>query len=166
MTTLFHVTIETPLGYMRPVSDGTCLIRLDWDQSRFSAPDNPDDVSRETSDQLIAYLGGTLKDFRLPVRAEGKSAAGHAWLEAMARIPYSAVVTYGEFATAAGKPGAPRAAGTACSTNPIPIIYPCHRVVRAGGALGNYGGGSNLDPKHPDNLGRKQALIDLERRFA
>ena len=60
----------------------------------------------------------------------------------------------------------PRAAGTACSTNPIPIIYPCHRVVRAGGALGNYGGGSNLDPKHPDNLGRKQALIDLERRFA
>ncbi|MEC8551693.1 MAG: hypothetical protein VXY93_14450, partial [Pseudomonadota bacterium] len=88
MTTLFHVTIETPLGYMRPVSDGTCLIRLDWDQSRFSAPDNPDDVSRETSDQLFAYLGGTLKDFRLPVRAEGKSAAGHAWLEAMARIPY------------------------------------------------------------------------------
>ena len=63
MTTLFHVTIDTPLGYMRPVSDGTRLIRLDWDQSRFSAPDNPDDVSRETSDQLIAYLGGTLKDF-------------------------------------------------------------------------------------------------------
>ena len=48
MMTLFHVTIDTPLGYMRPVSDGTCLIRLDWDQSRFSAPDNPDDVSRET----------------------------------------------------------------------------------------------------------------------
>ena len=97
MTTLFHVTIDTPLGYMRPISDGTCLIWLDWDQSRFSAPDNPDDVSRETSDQLIAYLGGTLKDFRLPVRAEGKSAAGHAWLEAMARIPYGAVVTYAEF---------------------------------------------------------------------
>ena len=78
MTTLFHVTIETPLSYMRPVSDGTCLIRLDWDQSRFSAPDNPDDVSRETSHQLIAYLGGTLKDFRLPVQAERKSATGHA----------------------------------------------------------------------------------------
>ena len=39
MTTLFHVTIDTPLGYMRPVSDGTCLIRLNWDQSRFSAPE-------------------------------------------------------------------------------------------------------------------------------
>ena len=86
MTTLFHVTVDTLLGYMRPVSNGTCLIRLDWDQSRFSAPDNPGDVSRETSDQLFAYLIGTLKDFRLPVRAEGKSAAGHACLEAMARI--------------------------------------------------------------------------------
>ena len=165
MTTLFYVTIDTPLGYMRPVSNGTYLIRLDWDQSQFSVPDNPDDVSRETSDQLIAYLGGTLKDFKLPMQAEGKSAAGHAWLEAMARIPYGTVVTYAEFAAAAGKPGASRAAGTVCSTNPIPIIYPCHRVVRAGGALGNYGGGSNLDPNHQENLGRKQTLIDLEQRF-
>ena len=84
----------------------------------------------------------------------------------MATIPYGQVITYGEFARAAGKPRAPRAAGTACSTNPIPIIYPCHRVVRAGGELGNYGGGSQLHPTHPENLGRKQALIDLERRFA
>ena len=69
-------------------------------------------------------------------------------------------------AAAAGKPNAARAAGSTCAGNPIPIIYPCHRVVRSGGALGNYGGGSTLDPKHPENLGRKQALIDLERRFA
>ena len=107
-----------------------------------------------------------MKDFRLPVRAGGKAAAGHAWLEAMARIPYGAVVTYAEFAAAAGKPGGPRAAGTACSTNPIPVIYPCHRVVRVSRALRSYGGSSNLDPKHLDNLGRKQALVDLERRFA
>ena len=95
-----------------------------------------------------------------------KSAAGHVWLEAMARIPYGTVVTYAEFAADAGKPGAPRAAGTACSTNPIPIIYPCHRVIRTDGALGNYSGGSNLDPKHPANLQRKRALINLERQFA
>ena len=61
MTTLFHVTMDTQLGYMRPVSDGTRLIRLDWDQSRFSAPNSLDDVSRETSDQFITHLGGTLK---------------------------------------------------------------------------------------------------------
>jgi len=84
----------------------------------------------------------------------------------MARISYGEVVTYAEFAAAAGKPGTLCAAGKVCSTNPIPIIYPCHRVVRAGGELGNYGSGSNLDPKHPENLGRKLALIDLERKFA
>ena len=107
-----------------------------------------------------------MKDFTLPVRAEGKSATDHAWLEAMPCIPCGTVVTYAEFAAAAGKPGAPHAARTACSTNPIPIICTCHRVVRDGRALGNYGGGSNLDPKHPDNLERKQTLIDLERQFA
>ena len=75
-------------------------------------------------------------------------------------------MTYAEFAAAAGKLGAPRAAGTACLTNSIPITYPCHRAVRASKALGNYGGSSNLDPKHLNNLRRKQALIDLERQFA
>ena len=111
---------------------------------------------------LESYLSGERRMFELPVMAEGKSEAGRAWLEVMAHIPYGRVVTYREFAAMAGKPQAPRAAGTACSSNPIPIIYPCHRVVRQGGALGNYGGGSALSPKHPENLARKQALIDLE----
>ena len=84
----------------------------------------------------------------------------------MARIPYGAVVTYAEFAAAAGKPGASRAAGTVCSTNPIPIIYPCHRVVRSGSALGNYGGGSDHHPNSAANLDRKRYLIELEQRFA
>jgi len=162
----FHITLETPFGFMRPVSNGDCLIRLDWDQSPFAEADNPDDVSRETIGQLSAYLEGRRKHFDLPIQAEGKSPAGHHWLQVMARIPYGAVITYTEFAAAAGKPKAPRAAGTACSSNPIPIIYPCHRVVRADMTLGNYGGGSELDPQHPENLGRKQALINLERCFA
>ena len=166
MTQEFCSTISTDLGYMRPISDGHHLIRLDWDQVAFGSEDRPDDVSRETVAQLEAYLAGRLQRFDLPLRAEGKSPAGQAWLYAMARIPYGTVVTYGAFAAAAGKPRAPRAAGSACASNPIPIIYPCHRVVRSGGALRNYSGGSPLDPKHPDNLGRKQALIDLERRFA
>ena len=162
MNRRFHSSIHTALGHMRAVSDGIHLIRLDWDQDGFAAADRPDDVSHETCRQLSAYLAGELREFALPIRAEGKSDAGRAWLTVMAQIPYGVVVTYGEFAAMAGKPQAPRAAGTACSSNPIPIIYPCHRVVRRGGALGNYGGGSALSPKHPENLARKQALIDLE----
>ena len=162
MNQRFHSSIQTALGYMRAVSNGTHLIRLDWDQDGFDTVDRPDNVSRETCHQLESYLSGELRMFELPVMAEGKSEAGRAWLEVMAHIPYGRVVTYREFAAMAGKPQAPRAAGTACSSNPIPIIYPCHRVVRQSGSLGNYGGGSTLSPKHPENLARKQALIDLE----
>ena len=158
----FHSSIHTALGNMRAVSNGTHLVRLDWNQDGFETIERPDDVSRETCHQLESYLSGERRMFELPIMAEGKSEAGRAWLEVMARIPYGRVVTYREFAAMAGKPQASRAAGTACSSNPIPIIYPCHRVVRQGGALGNYGGGSALSPKHPENIARKQALIDLE----
>ena len=75
-------------------------------------------------------------------------------------------MTYGEFATLAGKPKEARAAGSACASNPIPIIYPCHRVVRADGSLGNYGGGSNHHPTHPDNLARKSNLLKFEANLA
>ena len=166
MADLFHSSIYTKFGHMRAVSDGDSLIRLDWDQSPFPEPDRPNDVSRETCHQLTAYIAGERRAFQLPLKPEDKSPTARFWLTVMARIPYGSVMTYGEFAALAGKPGAPRAAGTACATNPIPIIYPCHRVVRQGGQLGNYGGGSDLPPQHPENLARKQALIDLERRFA
>ena len=162
----YHATIHTALGYMRAVSDGNMMVRLDWDQIPPDDADRPDDVSRETIRQLEAYLAGERMLFDLPLRAEGTSRTGQNWLDTMALIPYGRTVTYGEFAAMAGKPQAPRAAGSVCARNPIPIIYPCHRVVRAGGTLGSYGSGGNPDPKHPDNLAGKHPLIDLERRLA
>ena len=166
LTGRFHTKLHSRFGHMRAISDGRHLIRLDWDQYPFAAPDNPDDVSRETCHQIAAYLAGERQHFTLPILAEGKSQTGRSWLAAMALIPYGTTISYAEYAALAGKPQAPRAAGMACSTNPIPIIYPCHRVLRNGGKLGNYGGGSALSPRHPDNLSRKQALIDLEKAFA
>lgn len=62
-------------------------------------------------------------------------------LRACARIPAGQVMTYGELAAKAGSPGAARAVGTAMATNPVPVIIPCHRVVRADGALGAYSAG-------------------------
>lgn len=162
MDTRYHIAFATEFGWMRPVSDGQHLIRLDWDQRPWDTPDRPDNVSRETMAQLRAYLAGTRTEFDLPLQAEGKSAAACKWLDIMATIPYGATLTYKQFAAAAGMPGAARAAGSACATNPIPIIYPCHRVLKSDGALGNYGGGSDKDPKDPDNLGRKAALLALE----
>jgi methylated-DNA-[protein]-cysteine S-methyltransferase len=62
------------------------------------------------------------------------------------------VVTYGGLAQRAGRPRAARAAGTACATNPIPLVVPCHRVLPGGGGVGNYGGGAHV----------KRALLELE----
>ena len=66
--------------------------------------------------------------------------------------PYGQTVTYGELAALAGRPNAPRAAGSFCAQNRLPLIYPCHRVVAAGG-LGSYGG---------LGLDYKRRLLELE----
>ena len=162
LETLYFTSLKTDFGWIRPISNGQSLIRLDWNQTGWNALDHPDNVSRETKSQLEAFFAGNLHQFNLPLAPAGKSAAGKQWLEVMARLPYGTVMTYAQFAALAGKPKAARAAGSACASNPIPIIYPCHRVVRADGSLGNYGGGSGLDPTHPDNLVRKGDLLRLE----
>jgi methylated-DNA-[protein]-cysteine S-methyltransferase len=66
-------------------------------------------------------------------------------LEELSRVPFGKTVTYKDLAERTGNPKASRAVGTAMATNPIPIVVPCHRVLRTGGALGGYGGG--LDTK-------------------
>jgi methylated-DNA-[protein]-cysteine S-methyltransferase len=65
-------------------------------------------------------------------------------LRATSRVPFGEVITYGDAAARAGNARAFRAAGTALGSNPIPIVVPCHRVIRAGGEIGNYGGGPEM----------------------
>ncbi len=73
-------------------------------------------------------------------------------LRATAKVPFGEVITYTDAAERAGSPRAFRAAGSALGSNPIPIVVPCHRVVRAGGDIGNYGGGPEM----------KRFLLELE----
>ncbi|MFN8109582.1 MAG: methylated-DNA--[protein]-cysteine S-methyltransferase [Thermoleophilia bacterium] len=73
-------------------------------------------------------------------------------LRLLARVPYGRVVRYGELAERAGRPRAARAVGTACATNPLPLVVPCHRVIQGDGRLGGFGGGPTL----------KVALLRLE----
>ena len=162
LETYYFISLQTDFGWIRPISNGQSLIQLRWNQIGWDERDYPDNVSRETKSQLEAFFAGNLRQFNLPLAPAGKSATGKRWLEAMARIPDGTVVTCGEFAALAGNRKAARAAGSACAGNPIPIIYPCHRVLRADGSLGNYGGGSDHHPTHPSNLTRKSDLLILE----
>jgi methylated-DNA-[protein]-cysteine S-methyltransferase len=113
------------------------------------APARLDDVRRE----LDEYFAGRRHDFSVPVDlALVRGAFARRLLEATAKIPFGGTSSYAEVAAAAGSPRAVRAAGNALGANPIPIVVPCHRVLRSGGALGGYTGG----------LERKRRLLSLE----
>lgn len=112
------------------------------------APARLDDTRR----QLDLYFEGKSQDFDLSLDWQLTSGFRSKVQHAIARIPYGQTRTYTELARTAGNERAVRAAGTACGTNPLPIVVPCHRVLRSGGALGGYGGG----------LPMKQALLEFE----
>jgi methylated-DNA-[protein]-cysteine S-methyltransferase len=92
--------------------------------------------------QLDEYFAGRRRTF--DVRLDWRLTAGfrREVLRATAGIGYGTTASYRDVATLAGSPAAVRAAGTALATNPLPIIVPCHRVLRTGGALGGYRGGT------------------------
>jgi methylated-DNA-[protein]-cysteine S-methyltransferase len=102
--------------------------------------------------ELDEYFSGRRRSFALALDWTLVGPFARRVLKATAAIPYGGVLSYGEVAADAGSPGGSRAAGNALGSNPIPILIPCHRVVRNGGALGGYGGG-------PD---RKRWLLELE----
>ena len=112
------------------------------------APERLDDVRR----QLDEYFEGKRHEFELPLDWRLTHGFQGKAIRQIARIPYGKTLTYGELATKAGNPRAFRAAGTACGANPLPPIVPCHRVLPAGGGVGNYGGGPEM----------KRALLELE----
>ena len=117
------------------------------------APQRLDPVRR----QLDEYFAAGRREFDVPVDwALAREGFGRRILRATARIPYGRTLSYRQVATRAGSPDAVRAAGNALGANPVPIVVPCHRVLRTGGALGGYGGG----------LDRKRFLLDLEGALA
>jgi methylated-DNA-[protein]-cysteine S-methyltransferase len=112
------------------------------------APARLDEARRE----LDLYFDGKLTEFDLPLDWQLTAGFRRKAQHAIARIPYGQTRSYTEIARSAGNERAVRAAGTACGSNPLPIVVPCHRVLRSGGALGGYGGG----------LPMKEALLKLE----
>ena len=145
---------RTPRGLVRvglPNQDAEALL---VDLARrvsprvLEAPAQLDDVRR----QLDLYFDGRLDSFDLPLDWQLSEGFRLRLLHAIAAIPYGQTRSYTEMATTAGNERAVRAAGTACGRNPIPVVVPCHRVLRSGGALGGYGGG----------LPMKKGLLQLE----
>jgi methylated-DNA-[protein]-cysteine S-methyltransferase len=98
----------------------------------------------ESRRQFDEYFEGVRTTFDLELDWTLSHGFRREVLHELVRVPYGEVVTYAELARRADKPKAVRAVGSAMATNPLPVVVPCHRVVRTGGALGNYGGGVDM----------------------
>ena len=156
--------VDSPFGHLLVAVTKQGLVRVDYpnhdvDQALdelaakvsprvLESPRSTERVRRE----LDEYFAGARRSFTVDVDLSLVHGFTRKVLEQTARIPFGAVSTYREVATRAGSPRAVRAAGNALGSNPIPIVVPCHRVVRTGGGLGGYTGG----------LDRKIKLLDLE----
>ena len=102
--------------------------------------------------QLEEYFAGRRTAFDLPLDFRLSAGFRRDVLSHLREVAYGTTASYAALAAAAGSPRAVRAVGTACATNPLPVVVPCHRVVRSDGALGNYVGGAAA----------KRALLTLE----
>jgi O-6-methylguanine DNA methyltransferase len=103
--------------------------------------------------QLCRYFGGQPVTVRAPLDLSGGTPFQRKVWRALQTIPYGQTRSYAWIARKIGQPNAVRAVGSACGANPIPIIVPCHRVVRSDGGLGGFSAG----------LGWKKRLLALER---
>lgn len=112
------------------------------------APSRLDAVARE----LDEYFAGTRRRFDVAVDLRLATGFRREVLEHLPDIGYGSTASYAALASAAGRPRAVRAVGTACATNPVPLVVPCHRVVRSDGSAGGYRGGPQA----------KQVLLRLE----
>ena len=93
--------------------------------------------------QVEEYLQGERQMFDLAIDWRRSKGFRLRVLHALAEVPFGVTVSYGELARRSGSPGATRAVGSAMATNPLPVIVPCHRVVRSGGAIGGFAGARN-----------------------
>lgn len=153
MMTPLNITamvIDSPVGHLRLVEREGCLIYCTWTSEAVSLT-NASPFLKNVAEQLAEYFNKLRTHFSIPLNPVGTLFQQAVW-RALADIPYGDTRSYQQIAMAVGRVKAYRAAGSANGKNPLCIIIPCHRVIRASGELGGFGGG----------LANKQFLLALE----
>ena len=160
-----YASVDSPLGPLVVAATPRGLVRISYTDFRgddevleelarrvsprvLEAPARLDPVRRE----LDEYFEGRRERFDVPIDWSHLAGFTREVLRATANIGFGEVSTYAGVAAEAGSPRAVRAAGNALGSNPMPVVVPCHRILRSGGALGGYTGG----------IERKQFLLRLE----
>ncbi|MDT4927485.1 MAG: methylated-DNA-[protein]-cysteine S-methyltransferase [Pseudonocardiales bacterium] len=157
-------TLDTPVGTLLLAATERGLVRVAFDgegheavlaalAARISprvlkAPRRLDTAAQEIEE----YFAGRRHTFDVPLDLSLSSGFRRRVLDHLPDIAYGHTASYATVAALAGSPRAVRAVGTACATNPLPVVVPCHRVVRSDGSFGGYRGGPEA----------KRTLLDLE----
>jgi methylated-DNA-[protein]-cysteine S-methyltransferase len=156
--------IDSPVGPLLLAATPRGLVRVAYDTEGtdsvlqtlastisprvLAAPKRLEDAAR----QLDEYFAGRRRVFDMPLDLRLAGGYRRTVLDHLTYIPYGGTQTYAAIAAGTGHPRAVRAVGSACATNPLPLVVPCHRVLRSDGSLGGYLGGLEI----------KRALLELE----
>jgi len=165
MLDVAYMTVDSPLGPLLLAATEAGVVRLAYESEDHDkvlqalavkvsprvlhAPGRLDEAAR----QLEGYFTGRRHAFDVPLDLRLSAGFRRQVLDHLRTIGYGRTESYAGVARAIGRDRAVRAVGSACATNPIPLLVPCHRVLRSDGTLGGYVGG----------LGAKRALLALER---
>ncbi len=157
-------TMDSPFGRLLLAATAQGLVRVAFDReghdavlARLAAEVSPRILHaarplEAAATQLDEYFAGRRRSFDLSIDLRLAHGFRRTVLLRLRRIAYGHTESYATVAEATGKPGAARAVGSACSHNPLPLVVPCHRVVRSDGSIGDYLGGSEA----------KHALLAME----
>jgi len=157
MSTTYYTVVDSPIGDLLVVGDGTAITGLYTPgHSRSPGADwvRDDAVFVTVRAQLSEYFAGTRREFDVAVSAHGTAFQEAVWKQ-LCEIGYAETASYRELAAGVGAPAAVRAVGAANGRNPVSIIVPCHRVIGSNGSLTGYAGG----------LPAKRWLLDHEARI-
>lgn len=169
-THVAHRTIDSPIGGLILAATDAGLVRLAFEGEGFdrvletlvtrfdtqSALPSATERSAALLDQAVReieeFFGGTRRVFEVPLDFRLSSGFHRSVQQFLRQIGYGETLTYKQVAEQVGNPNAVRAVGSACATNPLPVVVPCHRVLRSDGTLGGYAGGLPI----------KQSLLAME----
>ncbi|MBC8082856.1 MAG: methylated-DNA--[protein]-cysteine S-methyltransferase [Hymenobacter sp.] len=149
-----HAHLNTPLGtlVLCGTDAGLAVVQFQDEPQPATPAGKVPDCLREPYRQLQAYFGRELRDFTLPCAvARGTDFQRQVWA-ALAGVGFGRTASYLDLARQLGNPGAVRAVGAANGQNPLGLVWPCHRIIGAGGQLTGYAGG----------LWRKKWLLEFE----
>ena len=166
-TELWQGFIASPIGELQVICSATGVLRIGFELedaaakatevanklTGFWSESNEVNPHYQTlSQQLSEYFAGRRQSFTVAIDHQLSRGFYREVQESMLKIEFGKTASYQQLATMAGSPKAVRAVGSACATNPLPILLPCHRVTKSDGSIGNYGGGVQV----------KEFLLKLE----